>query len=203
MAVSLIIKAIWGGSEPATVARALRLVGFVQNSWGENAMQCSMCKVENSDTARFCIECATPFALKCPSCGCENPQRAKFCAQCSKALKATKAGSKVALQLENSTIRGASEIDLTIAEGERKTVTALFADIKGSTELMEDLDPEEARAIIDPALKLMIDAVQRYEGYVVQSTGDGIFALFGAPLAHEDHPQRALYAALRMQEETC
>jgi class 3 adenylate cyclase/predicted ATPase len=86
-------------------------------------------------------------------------------------------------------------------EGERKTVTALFADIKGSTELMEDLDPEEARAIVDPALKLMIEAVRRYDGYVVQSTGDGIFALFGAPLAHEDHPQRALYAALRMQEE--
>ena len=86
-------------------------------------------------------------------------------------------------------------------EGERKTVTALFADIKGSTELMEDLDPEEARAIIDPALRLMIDAVHRYDGYVVQSTGDGIFALLGAPVAHEDHPQRALYAALRMQEE--
>ena len=86
-------------------------------------------------------------------------------------------------------------------EGERKTVTALFADIKGSMELMEDLDPEEARAIVDPALKLMIDAVHRYDGYVVQSTGDGIFALFGAPVAHEDHPQRALYAALRLQEE--
>jgi class 3 adenylate cyclase len=85
------------------------------------------------------------------------------------------------------------------AEGERKTVTAL-CDIKGSTELMEELDPEEARAIIDPALKLMIDAVSRYDGYIVQSTGDGVFALFGA-LAHEDHPQRALYAALRMQEE--
>ncbi len=86
-------------------------------------------------------------------------------------------------------------------EGERKTVTALFADIKGSTELEQDLDPEEARAIVDPALKLMIDAVHRYDGYVVQSTGDGIFALFGAPVAHEDHPQRALYSALRMQEE--
>src|SRR5262249_3126907 len=85
--------------------------------------------------------------------------------------------------------------------GERKTVTALFADIKGSTELMADLDPEEARAIVDPALRLMIDAVHRYGGYIVQSTGDGIFALFGAPIAHEDHPQRALYAALRMQEE--
>ena len=67
--------------------------------------------------------------------------------------------------------------------------------------MMEDLDPEEARAIIDPALKLMIEAVHHYDGYVVQSTGDGIFALFGAPVAHEDHPQRALYAALRMQEE--
>ncbi|MGA7872835.1 MAG: adenylate/guanylate cyclase domain-containing protein [Candidatus Binatus sp.] len=88
-----------------------------------------------------------------------------------------------------------------IPEGERKTVTALFADIKGSTELEQDLDPEEARMIVDPALKLMIDAVRRYDGYIVQSTGDGIFALFGAPVAHEDHPQRALYAALRMQEE--
>jgi class 3 adenylate cyclase/tetratricopeptide (TPR) repeat protein len=88
-----------------------------------------------------------------------------------------------------------------VTVGERKTVTALFADITGSMELMEDLDPEEARAIIDPALKLMIEAVQRYGGFVVQSTGDGVFALFGAPLAHEDHPQRALYAALRMQDE--
>ena len=88
-----------------------------------------------------------------------------------------------------------------VPEGERKTVTALFADIKGSTELMEDIDPEEARAIVDPALKLMIDAVHRYDGYVVQSTGDGVFALFGAPVAHEDHPQRALYASMRMQEE--
>jgi len=87
------------------------------------------------------------------------------------------------------------------ADGERKTITALFADLKGSTALIEGLDPEEARSLIDPALQLMMDAVHRYEGYVAQALGDGIFALFGAPLAHEDHPQRALYAALRMQEE--
>jgi class 3 adenylate cyclase/predicted ATPase len=87
-------------------------------------------------------------------------------------------------------------------DGERKTITALFADIKGSMALMEDLDPEDARSIIDPALALMMDAVHRYEGYVAQSTGDGIFAFFGAPIAHEDHPQRALFAALRMQEES-
>ena len=84
-------------------------------------------------------------------------------------------------------------------EGERKTVTALFADFKGSMGLIEDLDAEEVRAIVDPALKLMIDAVHHYDGYVVRSTHDGIFALFGAPVAHEDHPQRALSAALRMQ----
>src|SRR5262245_2134490 len=88
-----------------------------------------------------------------------------------------------------------------LTDGERKIITALFADLKGSTALIEGLDPEEARTIIDPALQLMMDAVHRYEGYVAQALGDGIFALFGAPIAHEDHPQRAVYAALRIQEE--
>jgi class 3 adenylate cyclase len=86
-------------------------------------------------------------------------------------------------------------------EGERKTVTALFADLKGSTELLETLDPEEGRAIVEPLLRIMSEAVRRYEGYVVRTTGDGVFALFGAPVAYEDHPQRALYAALQMQQE--
>ena len=90
---------------------------------------------------------------------------------------------------------------VNVTHDERKTITALFADLKGSTALIEGLDPEEARAIIDPALQLMMDAVHRYEGYVAQALGDGIFALFGAPISHEDHPQRTLYAALRMQEE--
>ena len=88
-----------------------------------------------------------------------------------------------------------------VADGERKTITALFADIKGSTALIENLDPEDAQRIVDPALQVMMDAVHRYEGYVAQSLGDGIFALFGAPIAHEDHAHRALYAALLMQEE--
>ena len=86
-------------------------------------------------------------------------------------------------------------------DGERKTITALFADLKGSTALIERLDPEEARSIIDPALQLMMDAIHRYDGYVAQVLGDGIFALFGAPIAHEDHPQRALYAALQLQDK--
>ena len=87
-------------------------------------------------------------------------------------------------------------------EGERKQVTVMFADIKGSMALLEDLDPEDARHLIDPALQLMMDAVHRYEGFVAQTMGDGIMALFGAPIAHEDHAQRALYAALRMQAES-
>ena len=84
-------------------------------------------------------------------------------------------------------------------EGERKLVTVLFADIKGSVELMEDLDPEDARALLDPALMLMVDAIHAYEGYVVQTTGDGVHALFGAPAAYQDHPRRAVHAGLAMQ----
>jgi class 3 adenylate cyclase len=85
-------------------------------------------------------------------------------------------------------------------EGERKLVTVLFADLKGSMELLAHRDPEEARKVLDPVLEQMMEAVHRYEGTVNQVMGDGIIALFGAPLAHEDHAVRACYAALRMQE---
>src|SRR5712692_236269 len=159
-------------------------------------MRCAKCGAENPAGKRFCGDCGAALANRCAQCGADNPPEKKFCGDCGTALGAAPLASP-----DRSAIRVNPETPLDALEGERKTVTALFADIKGSTELMEDLDPEEARAIIDPALKLMIEAVRRYDGYVVQSTGDGIFALFGAPLAHEDHPQRALYAALRMQEE--
>ena len=134
-----------------------------------------------------------------PKCGADNPAGKRFCGECGAAL-----GTPAAVSARKSNDAPIGVVETPAAEsleGERKTVTALFADIKGSTELEQDLDPEEARAIVDPALKLMIDAVRRYDGYVVQSTGDGIFAIFGAPVAHEDHPQRGLYAALRLQEE--
>jgi class 3 adenylate cyclase len=162
-------------------------------------MTCAECGAENREGAKFCNECAAPIEASCPKCRAKNKAGAKFCDECGASLGSSAAASPK--KPNDSSIR---VIDSAVAEnidGERKIVTALFADIKGSMELMEDLDPEEARAIVDPALKLMIDAVQRYGGYVVQSTGDGIFALFGAPAAHEDHPQRALYTALRIQEE--
>src|SRR5271155_581325 len=134
--------------------------------------------------------------MRCAKCGAENPAAQRFCGGCGAALLAAPAAPT-----SRSDISVAPSPDSEAPDGERKTVTALFADLKGSTALMETLDPEEARAIIDPALRIMVEAVGRYEGYVVQSTGDGIFALFGAPAAYEDHPQRALYAALQMQQK--
>jgi hypothetical protein len=157
-------------------------------------MRCSRCGADNPPSKKFCGDCGAPLANLCPKCGADNPAGKRFCGECGSALGVTEIAS--AAKANDSGIRVTHGIAPELVEGERKTVTALFADIKDSTELEQDLDPEEARAIIDPALKLMIDAVHRYDGYVVQSTGDGIFALFGAPVAHEDHPQRALYAAL-------
>ena len=163
-------------------------------------MRCSNCDRDNPADARFCVACGHTFTTRCGKCGSENPDDANFCKRCGSQLASRRESSVT--QAHSAATRAAPRFqDTTPFEGERKTVTALFADIKGSTALEQDLDPEEARAIVDPALKLMIDAVHRYDGYVVQSTGDGIFAIFGAPVAHEDHPQRALYAALRMQEE--
>jgi class 3 adenylate cyclase/tetratricopeptide (TPR) repeat protein len=169
-------------------------------------MHCTKCGTESTTGRKFCPACGSPLSSRCPKCGAANAPASAFCEDCGTSL----AGNATPTAIHSTEIGStASNIRITpeqpdaspSVEGERKTITALFADIKGSTELEQDLDPEDARAIIDPALKLMIDAVHRYDGYVVQSTGDGIFAMFGAPLAHEDHPQRALYAALRMQED--
>jgi predicted ATPase/class 3 adenylate cyclase len=158
-------------------------------------MRCSSCGSDNPDGARFCDECAAPMPTRCPGCGATNRAGAKFCNACASPLAAPAAHS-------SERVTPAVSIEPSRAsEGERKTVTALFADLKGSTEMIEHLDPEEARALVDPALRIMVEAVRRYEGYVVQSTGDGVFALFGAPAAYEDHPQRALYAALQMQQD--
>jgi len=165
----------------------------------DREMLCAKCKTENPEGLKFCNECGAPFKTPCASCGFENAPGAKFCGQCGAALGAP-AATVSRKKFDQTLISLTEEAAPENLEGERKTVTALFADIKGSTELEQNLDPEEARAIIDPALKIMIDAARHYGGYV-QSAGDGIFALFGAPVAHEDHPQRALHAALRMQRE--
>ena len=124
-------------------------------------MLCAKCNNDNPADASFCEECGAKLELACPACKTLASPGARFCKKCGTALAATRPDSPPASYSE-SPIRviGAAGSASEAIDGERKTVTALFADIKGSTELMEDLDPEEARAIIDPALKLMIDAVQ-------------------------------------------
>ena len=169
-------------------------------------MRCARCGSENRDGRKFCSKCGVALARQCPRCGALNEPGEDFCGECGAAVVASVASAAVsspqaATTAPNIRVTPEQPDASTVIDGERKTVTALFADIKGSTELIRDLDPEEARAIVDPVLQLMMASVHRYGGYVAQSTGDGIFALFGAPVAHEDHPQRALHAALGMQEE--
>src|SRR5713226_196508 len=177
---------------------------FEAAAWGGGEMRCPSCNSENPETTKFCGSCGEPLKAVCPNCGAENPPQFKFCGECGTPLRKPRRSPEPARPrgspLAQNILRDESGAGAEPADGERKTVTALFADIKDSTELMRDLDPEEARAIVDPALKLMIDTAHRYDGYVVQSTGDGIFALFGAPVAHEDHPQRALHAAIAMRD---
>ena len=144
-------------------------------------MRCGRCGTETTSGRKFCPECGSPLSNRCAKCGGENSPSAKFCEDCGAWLGGS-AAAAAASKTDDRQIRVADTPASEIIDGERKTVTALFADIKGSMDLMEDLDPEEARAIVDPALRLMIDAVHRYDGYIVQSTGDGIFALFGAPV---------------------
>src|SRR4030095_11777903 len=158
----------------------------------ELPMRCSNCRSENPEKAKFCIECGAALQNRCTSCGFENPPQAKFCAECGTSLTGRKKGKRrngeTGKRRKGQTTNGprlrtpnpglwtpphlaerildeqAAMETRGAADGERKTITALFADIKGSTALMEDLDPEDARAIIDPALALMMEAVTRYQG---------------------------------------
>src|SRR5271163_489848 len=131
-------------------------------------MRCSKCGCENPADNNFCAHCGNALSRVCGKCGTENSLASNFCGKCGASLakhEGTATEVSPARKSAGDIRLVAEETESSVLEGERKTVTALFADIKGSTELMEDLDPEDARAIIDPALKLMIDAVQRYDGY--------------------------------------
>jgi len=170
-------------------------------------MICSHCQSENTNNASFCDECGAPLDTSCPHCNEPNRPNAKFCKKCGQRLAPASAPGIVKTEQPagGRTVVPRHLADKILAsrrfiEGERKQVTVLFADIRGSTSLIEKLDPEEVRGHFDPVLHIMMDAVHRYEGTVNQVLGDGIMALFGAPLAHEDHAVRACYAALAMQE---
>ena len=182
-------------------------------------MHCANCGFDNLAGARFCEACGSPMSRTCPHCGHDASPAARFCNACGAPLADSPSDTPPPPRPKPVVEPSPAPIHYTphhLAEriraeqaameargetaGERKTVTALFADMAGSTALIHDLDPEEAHRLIDPVVALMMDAVHYYEGYVAKSLGDGILALFGAPIAHEDHPQRALFAALRMQQ---
>src|SRR5688572_2727348 len=141
-------------------------------------MRCAQCQHDNPTGAKFCLECGTRFALGCTKCGTELPAGAKFCLECGEAVEAQAAVIQPRFASpETYTPKHLAEKILTsksALEGERKHVTILFADIKGSMELLADRDPEEARKLLDPVLEHMIDAVHRYEGTVNQVMGDGV-----------------------------
>jgi class 3 adenylate cyclase/tetratricopeptide (TPR) repeat protein len=166
-------------------------------------MQCPQCQQQNPPQAKFCLECGVRLVLLCAQCGTALPAGAKFCLECGQPVDAPTTASSRFTAPEAYTPTHLAEKILTsrsALEGERKQVTVLFADLRGSMELLADRDPEEARRLLDPVLERLMIAVHRYEGTVNQVMGDGIMALFGAPLAHEDHAVRACYAALHMQE---
>jgi class 3 adenylate cyclase/tetratricopeptide (TPR) repeat protein len=168
-------------------------------------MQCSRCQAENKDGRRFCASCGAALVVVCASCQFANEPGATFCGGCGAPLSVP---SRTRTSTDYDSPRTYTPAHLAerilggraSLEGERKQVTVLFADLKGSMELLAERDPEEARHILDPVLERMMDAVHRYQGTVNQVMGDGIMALFGAPVAHEDHAVRAGYAALRMAE---
>ena len=186
-------------------------------------MICSSCGEENRDTAKFCLGCGQAFAVVCTGCGAELPAAARFCDQCGAALGVPGVGDlasgKTPANLDTrhptpvlSSVEGPNPLSYTpkhlaakiltgrgALEGERKQVTVLFADVSGFTALSERLDPEEVHGIMDRCFRILTDEVHRYEGTINQYTGDGIMALFGAPIAHEDAPERAVRAALGMQ----
>ena len=180
---------------------------------------CSACGHGNPQRAKFCLECGARIAICCASCGTELPPGAKFCLECgtslvqgpkSKVQSLSPAPSRSTSHEHDSRVDPRSYTPKHLAdkilqsksalEGERKQVTVLFADVKGSMELAEQLDPEEWHAILDKFFAVLTEGVHRFEGTVNQYTGDGIMALFGAPIAHEDHAQRACYAALHLRD---
>src|SRR5499427_10222308 len=166
-------------------------------------MLCTLCHTENREGRRFCSKCAAPLAVVCPTCGFTNDPGDDFCGGCAQSLRA---GTQMPPKFQSPDVYTPKHLAEKILnskvalEGERKQVTVLFADLKGSMELLADRDAEEARKILDAVLERMMEAVHRYEGTVNQVMGDGIMALFGAPVAHEDHAARACFAAVWMQD---
>ncbi len=173
-------------------------------------MQCPKCSAENPEQARFCLNCGARLALACLQCGTELPPQARFCFACGTQVSeptpdALREPGSAALSraLERLLPKGYAE-RLLAERGrvgkERRIVTLLFSDVKGSTQMAENLDPEEWVGIMEGAFEVLIEPIYRYEGTLARLMGDAILAFFGAPIAHEDDPERACRAALEIIE---
>jgi class 3 adenylate cyclase len=174
-------------------------------------MNCPQCGTENPEAARFCLNCATLLVLVCAECGTELPPNAKFCFNCAapagglaaavpSSAPAGERGAPLVVQAIERLIPSAYAQRLLSTRGqvarERRTVTILFSDVKGSTAMAQGLDPEDWLEVMDGAFKVLIEPVYHYEGTLARLMGDAVLAFFGAPIAHEDDPERAIRAAL-------
>jgi class 3 adenylate cyclase/tetratricopeptide (TPR) repeat protein len=168
-------------------------------------MKCPKCQLENRQDALFCLNCGEKLELRCPQCGRSLPTEALFCDKCGHKVKSPVKDSIIDFDRPQSyTPKHLADKILntrSTLEGERKLVTVLFADVANFTSISEKLEPEEVHQIMEGCLRILMDEIHQYEGTINQFTGDGVMALFGAPLAHEDHAQRACYAALAIQKD--
>ena len=166
-------------------------------------MKCPKCQFDNREGVEFCEECGAKLELVCPECGADIPLSRKFCGECGYDLREAKAPPTIDYsQPQSYTPKFLAEkirTSRSSIEGERKLITVLFADVANYTSISEKLDPEEVHQIMDGCFKVLMDEIHRYEGTIDKFTGDGVMALFGAPVAHEHHAQRACYAALAIQ----
>ncbi|MDR9459851.1 MAG: adenylate/guanylate cyclase domain-containing protein, partial [Dehalococcoidia bacterium] len=167
-------------------------------------MKCPQCQFENPESMQFCGKCGAKLEKTCPQCNSSSPPEYKFCGKCGHALAQTEVvtyvdytepQSYIPKSLADKIIDSRSSI-----EGERKLVTVLFADVANYTSISEKLDPEEVYQIMDGCYQVLMDEIHKYEGTIDKFTGDGVMALFGAPVSHENHAQRACYSALAMQK---
>jgi class 3 adenylate cyclase/tetratricopeptide (TPR) repeat protein len=171
----------------------------------ESKIKCPKCQRGNPKRARFCIQCGEAMEFRCPKCGAKTPAEARFCMECGQSLGATAAlhsdeNYRVSQSYTPNFLAKKILSTRSAIEGERKLVTVLFADVGGFTAVSENLDPEEVHEIMDGCFRILMDEIHRYEGTINQFTGDGVMALFGAPVAHEDHAKRACFAALSIQD---
>src|SRR5580704_6757945 len=168
--------------------------------YAQGTVRCSRCQEDNPSRAKFCLACGARLATSCPSCGAEAPEGARFCPACGGSLQA---GAAAAPRVpESYTPRHLAEKILTSRaslQGERKPVTVLFCDLVSSTALAERLGPDGMHALLGAFFERALAEVHRYEGTINQFLGDGLMALFGAPIAHEDHARRAVLAAVGIQ----